>query len=240
MTAPAKFYGIGVGPGDPELMTLKAARILAAVDRIFLPAGQAGSAGFAGRIVESLRLEANKFRPVPLCMSRQRDADLDAYDRAASEIASELHAGRSAAWIAEGDPLFYSTFIHVWAALVRHAPGIDVEVVPGVTSIQAAAAYAGLPLARLDESIAIVPAAYGIERLPELMREFSVVGLLKVHNVLDDLLDCLAAVNQPIDAVYVEKVGTREQRLVRNLESLRGTTVPYFSLVLLRCAGGQT
>jgi precorrin-2/cobalt-factor-2 C20-methyltransferase len=239
MNAPGKFYGIGVGPGDPELLTLKAARILAAVDCIFLPATASGGNGFAGRIVESLRLDVNKFRPVTLCMSRQRDTDQDAYERAASDILSDLERGKSVAWIAEGDPLFYSTFLHVWAALSRRAPEIQVEIVPGITSIQAAAAFAQVPIAKLDESVAIVPAAYGLAHLPDLVRDFPVVCLLKVHSVFDQLVDRLKSLPLAIDAVYVEKVGTPEQRLVRDLTTLRGKTLPYFSLVLLRRDAGR-
>jgi precorrin-2/cobalt-factor-2 C20-methyltransferase len=232
------FYGIGVGPGDPDLLTLKAVRILAAVDCIFLPATASCGDGYAGRIVESLRLDANKFRPVALCMSRQRDVDQSAYERAASDIFAELERGKSVAWIAEGDPLFYSTFLHVWAAVTRRAPAVQVEIVPGITSIQAAAAVAGVAIARLDESVAIVPAAYGIEHLPDLVRDFPVVCLLKVHSVFDRLLDHLAAL-QFIDAIYVEKVGTAEQRVVRELATLRGKRLPYFSLVMLRRAAGR-
>lgn len=234
MNGRGTLYGVGVGPGDPELMTLKAARVLAAVDWIFLPASAAGEAGFAGRIVAALGLDAAKFRPVPLCMSRQRDADQNAYDGAASEIAAVLERGQAAAWIAEGDPLFYSTFLHVQAALRRRAPDARIEIVPGVTSMQAAAAAAGFPLASLDERVAIVPALYGCEHLADLLREFSVVCLLKIHAVFERLLDELARLDQRIEAVYLEKVGTGQERIVRDLESLRGQPIPYFSLLLLR------
>src|ERR1019366_10607297 len=142
MNAPGKFYGIGVGPGDPELITRKAARILAEVDWIFLPSTTPSGDGFAYKIVESLHLDPAKFRPVSMCMSRQRATDLDAYARAAEDIFVELRRGKSAAWITEGDPLFYSTFVHVWTALCNRDPGIEIEIVPGITSIQAAAACA--------------------------------------------------------------------------------------------------
>src|SRR6516165_3807231 len=104
------FYGVGVGPGDPELITRKAERVLAAVDWIFVPAGARGGAGFARRIVEPLGLAPEKFRPVSLCRSRDRGADREAYRCAAEEIVTELRRGKSVAWITEGDPLFYSTF----------------------------------------------------------------------------------------------------------------------------------
>jgi precorrin-2/cobalt-factor-2 C20-methyltransferase len=227
------FYGVGVGPGDPELMTRKAERVLAAVDWIFLPAGARGGTGFARRIVEPLALPADKFRPVALCMARDRGADRATYRRAAEEIVAELRRGKSAAWITEGDPLFYSTFLHLYREL-RRFPGVPIEIVPGVTSASAAAARAGVPVARLDEKVAVVPAAYGVERLPDLLDEFATVFLLKVNGAFGRLLEALAALPRPVRAVYVEQVGTPAERVVEDLESLRGQELPYFSLVILR------
>jgi precorrin-2/cobalt-factor-2 C20-methyltransferase len=227
------FYGVGVGPGDPELMTRKAERVLRAVDWVFLPAGARGGDGFARRIVGPLGLPAAKFRPVSLCMSRDRTADRATYRRAAEEIVTELRRGKSAAWITEGDPLFYSTFLHLYAEL-RRFPEVSVEIVPGVTSASAAAARAGVPVARLDEKVAVVPAAYGVERLPALLDEFATVFLLKVNGVFGRLLEALAALPRPVRAVYVEQVGTPGERVVEDLESLRGQELPYFSLVILR------
>jgi precorrin-2/cobalt-factor-2 C20-methyltransferase len=233
MTQPVgTFYGVGVGPGDPDLLTRKAERVLAAVSWIFHPTARGGP-GFARRVVEPLGLPAAKFRPVSLCMSRDRRADGDAYAQAAEEIAAELRRGKSAAWITEGDPLFYSTFIHLREALGRCCPEAPVAIVPGVTSVSAAAARAGLPLARLDERLAVVPAAYGLARLPELLDEFAGVVLLKAHASIDRLLEALAAV-RPVRAVYLEQVGTPAERVVEDLASLRGQELSYFSLVLLR------
>jgi precorrin-2/cobalt-factor-2 C20-methyltransferase len=222
------FYGVGVGPGDPELMTRKADRVLRSVDWIFLPAG-----GFARRIVEPLGLPPQKFRPVSLCMSRQRGADRATYARVAEEVVGELRRGRSAAWITEGDPLFYSTFLHLYDEL-RRFPDVRIEIVPGVTSASAAAARAGVPTARLDEKVAVVPAAYGVQRLPELLGDFATVFLLKIHTSFGRLLEALAALPRPVRAVYVEQVGTPAERVVEDLESLRGQELPYFSLVILR------
>jgi precorrin-2/cobalt-factor-2 C20-methyltransferase len=228
------FWGVGVGPGDPELMTLKAARILAEVDWIICPAESTQGASFAARIVAPLGLPAEKFRPVSLCMSRQRGAAQQAYRCAAEVIVTELRQGRSAAWITEGDPLFYSTFPYIAEEVRRLCPEARIDIVPGVSSVQAAAARAGVPLARLDEALAALPAAYGMERLPALLDSSATVALLKVHSVFDSLLDRLADLPQSIQAFYVEKVGTDEERMTTDLRSLRGQKLPYFSLVLLR------
>jgi len=227
------FYGVGVGPGDPELITRKAERILRAVDWIFLPSGRRSGNSFVRRIVEPLGLPEGKFRPVFLCMSRDRTDDSNTYSRAASEIIEELRRGKSVAWITEGDPLFYSTFFHVNEALGRY-PEVRVEIVPGVTSASAAAARVGFPVARLDERVAVVPAAYGIQHLPALLDEFATVFLLKVHAVFDELLTVLASVQRPVRTAYLEQVGTPAERVVTDLESLRGQELPYFSLVILR------
>jgi precorrin-2/cobalt-factor-2 C20-methyltransferase len=234
-----KFYGIGVGPGDPELLTLKGARLLREVDWIFLPAGMGQGDGFAAGIVAPLGLDRGKFRPVTLCMSREREADLDAYAQAAGDILAALRRGESAAWITEGDPLFYSTFAHLAAALRRLDPRVVIDIVPGITSMQAAAAAVQMPVAMLAERVAVVPAVYGIERLSELLEGFTFVCLLKVHTMMDRLLDRLAQLPRRPLCYYVEKVGTAEERIVNDLASLRGRQLPYFSLVLLRRDAGR-
>lgn len=227
------FYGVGVGPGDPELITRKAERILKEVDWIFLPSGERSGRSFVRRIVTPLGLPETKVRPVSLCMSRDRTADGNAYARTAATIVEELRQGKSAAWITEGDPLFYSTFVHLYEELRRY-PDARIEIVPGVTSTSAAAARAGVPAAQLDERIAVVPAAYGLERLPALFEDFTTVFVLKVHNDFDSLLEALASARTSIQAIYVEYVGTPEEHIVTDLESLRGRELPYFSLVILR------
>lgn len=224
---------MGVGPGDPELITRKAERVLRSVDWIYHPAATSSTGSFVRRIVAPLDLPEEKFRTVTLCMSRERGDAEKAYARAATEIVHELQAGRSVAWITEGDPLFYSTFLYLYEA-VKRTPGIRVEIVPGVTSVGAAAARAGIGIAQLDERVAVVPAAYGVERLPHLLEEFATVVLLKVHSAFDVLLARLAGLPGDVRAFYVEQVGTPEERVITDLTTLRGQDLPYFSLVILR------
>lgn len=231
----ATFWGVGVGPGDPQLLTLKAVRILTEVDWIFCPAESTQGSSLAARIVAPLGLPAEKFRPVSLCMSRQRGTARQAYRCAAEAIVSELRQGRSTVWITEGDPLFYSTFSYIADDVRRFCPEAPIHIVPGISSVQAAAARTAVPLARLDEAMAVLPAAYGLERLPMLLDSCATVALVKVHSIFDSLLDRLADLPKYIQTFYVEKVGTAEERVTTDLHSLRGQKLPYFSLVLLRC-----
>jgi precorrin-2/cobalt-factor-2 C20-methyltransferase len=229
----ATFYGIGLGPGDPELMTVKAARILREVDRVYHPASGDGDS-FAARILTPLGLDPARMRPTLLRMSRDRRADRETYARIAADIAQDLTAGRSAAWATEGDPLLYGTFLHLFEEVRRLLPAAVIEIVPGVSSLHAATAQLGVAAASLDDKIAVVPAAYGIETLPELLERFETVFLVKVHSSFDRLLDVLGRLKTPVRGWYLEKIGTPEARVVADLESLRGTRLPYFSLVLLK------
>lgn len=228
-----RFFGVGVGPGDPDLITRKAERVLKSVDWIFYPLSRRTGDSFVRGIVEPLGLPESKFRAVSLCMARDRQGDREAYDEAVNEIIGELERGKSAAWITEGDPLFYSTFCHVYETLRQRFPEASIEVVPGVTSIVAAAARAGVPVSNLDERVAVVPAAYGLEQLPSLLADFATVFLVKVHSVFDQLVDRLREMPD-VNAIYLEKVGTPEERIVPDIASLRGQELSYFSLVILQ------
>jgi len=229
-----KFWGVGVGPGDPELITLKAVRILTEVDWVFCPAESAQRTGLAARIIAPLGLPAEKIRPAILCMSRQHGAAQQGYRRAAEAIVTELQQGRSAAWITEGDPLFYSTFPPIAEEVRRLCPEASIGIVPGVSSVQAAAARFGVPLAQLDEAMAALPAVYGLERLPALLDSCATLALLKVHSMIDPLLEQLGDLKKDVITYYIERVGEDSERRTTDLLSLRGQKLPYFSLVLLR------
>ena len=136
------FYGVGLGPGDPELMTRKAARILAEVDWIFYPTETRGGTSFSRRIIAPLDLPAAKCQAIYMGMSRDRSDDLHAYATAVDAIVAELRQGKSVAWITQGDPLFYSTFINLYEQMREHHPEVPIEIIPGVTSASAAAARA--------------------------------------------------------------------------------------------------
>src|SRR6266851_7566979 len=194
-----KFWAIGVWPGDPGLLTLKAVDILLRVQVIY-HAGPKPDQGRAWSIVRSYLRADREVRIVlagsagilpasgagetpALPGSRMAALPSDGkapYQSAVDRIAADCRAGRDVALVTEGDPTLYSTAANVWQLLKERHPDIPVEIVPGVSSITAAAARAGWPLAQKDEALAVVPAGYHPELLAKILHDFPTVCLLKV------------------------------------------------------------
>jgi precorrin-2/cobalt-factor-2 C20-methyltransferase len=228
-------YGVGVGPGAPDLLTLRAARTIRAVPVVCTPRRTASAESYALAVVRDL-LDLTRQELVELAFPMTRDPDLALLhrDEAATHIGAILSAGRDVAFITEGDPLLYSTFIHLYRRLRAASPPVRVEIVPGVTSVSAAAAVAGLPLADGTERLAVVPATCGYEELHAALRDFDTVALLKVSPIFDRVLDLLEELNLLESAVYVSRAGTPEQRVEADVRALREQPLDYLSLILVK------
>ena len=162
MTGAAKgtAFGLGVGPGDPELMTLKALRILTHAPVLAYPAPEQGAA-MARQIVAPHIIDGGKIEiAIRMPLRADRFPAGEVYDAAARDIGAHLDAGRDVAVLCEGDPFFYGSFIYLFARLAGRYP---VEVVPGVSSLTACAAVLGKPLVALNEVLSVVPATLGEE-----------------------------------------------------------------------------
>lgn len=228
-------YGVGVGPGAPDLLTLRAARTIRAVPVVCAPRRTASAESYALAVVRDL-LDPTRQELVELTFPMARDPNLvrRARDEAVARVGAILSTGRDVAFITEGDPLLYSTFIHLYRRLRAASPPVRVEIVPGVTSVTAAAAVAGLPLADGTEPLAVVPATCSYERLRAALRDFDTVALLKVSPVFDRVLDLLEELNLVESAVYVSRAGTPEQRVEADVRALRGQPLDYLSLILVK------
>ncbi len=243
-------YGIGVGPGDPELLTRKAFRLLDTVPVIFYPSCGGKAQGFALDILQQAFGQQGdqasptsppqspsvleRCRPLPLTMVREPDEERPHWTHAAEIVGQVLKRGEDAAFITEGDPLLYSTFMHLRIALAERFPEARVEVVPGVSSVTAAAARAEFPLAIADERIAVLPATFDPRFLEQALDAFDTVVLMKVSRVLDQVIAILERRGLLHSAVFVERCGTANERVISDLASLRGQRVSYFSLLLVR------
>ena len=230
-----KLIGASLGPGDPELITRRAWAALQSGARWIYPVKRAAEQSYALSIVERGGL------PVPsdaveLVFPMTRDAEAlgKAWTRAAKQTVDLLAEGRDVAFLVEGDASTFATFGHLARVVREIVPDIEVETIPGVSSFTAAAASTGLPLAEEDETLAIIPTAYGIGVIEHMLDEFDTLILLKVKPLLDEVIELLERRGLLATSCFIEKVGSPEERIVRNIGDLKGETVNYLSLLLVR------
>jgi precorrin-2/cobalt-factor-2 C20-methyltransferase len=232
--ADGSLYGIGVGPGDPELITLKGLRLLRACPVLAYPAPERGES--LARRIAAPHLPGHQTEiAIRMPLSVERFPALEVYDRAAAELGSHLAAGRDVAVLCLGDPFFYGSFMYLFERL---AADHKVVVVPGVTSVAAAAAAAGLPLVAGNDTLAVIPASLPdaeIERRLAACDAAAVVKLGRNFARVRDLLERLQLTNR---TRYIEHATMRDERQL-TLPEVAPDSVPYFSLLLVRPRGAQ-
>ena len=230
-----KLIGASLGPGDPELITRRSWAVLQSDARWIYPVKKAEESSYALSIVERGGIP----RPadaVELVFPMTRDAEVltKAWVRAAEQTVALLAEGRDLVFLVEGDASTFATFGHLARVARELAPEIEVETIPGVSSFAAAAATTGMPLAEEDETLAIIPAAYGTGVIDHMLDEFDTLILLKVKPLLDEVLELLERRDLLATSCFIEKVGSPDERVVRDLASLKGEKVNYLSLLLVQ------
>ena len=225
-------YGVGVGPGDPELLTLKAVRILQSVPVVAYPATPQGSA--QARAIAAQWLNGQREIPIVMPCMLDRGPVYQGYDEAAILIASELAAGHDVAVLCEGDPLFYGSFSYLLQRLGERFPCV---VIPGINSVSAAAAAADLPLITGEQRLTVIPATAGAELIRQTLLDSDSVAILKPGRHRPRLLELLRETGRIGDARYIEQASRPEQRIVRRCEELPETPGPYFALFLVVRSG---
>lgn len=222
-------YGIGVGPGDPELLTLKAVRLLREADVIAYPAPLEGES--MARSIAAPHIPHDKTEiAIRLPFTPDR-ADTEArYDRASDLLGAHLSAGRNVALLCLGDPLLYGTFVHM---LARIAGRFDVSVVPGVSSVAAAAAAIPLPLAAGDETLAIVPATLSEDAIVARIGAADTAAIVKIGRHLGKVRRAVESLGLGTRARYVEFAATGAQR-IQILSEVAEDSAAYFAIVLVR------
>ena len=230
-----KLIGASLGPGDPELITRRSWAVLQSGARWIYPVKKAEEVSYALSIVERGGL------PIPgdaveLVFPMTRDAEAlgKAWVRAAQQTVELLGEGRDLVFLVEGDASTFATFGHLARVVRELVPEIEVETIPGVSSFAAAAATTGMPLAEEDETLAIIPTAYGTGVIDHMLDEFDTLILLKVKPLLDEVIELLERRGLLETSCFIEKVGSPEERVIRDLASLKGATVNYLSLLLVQ------
>jgi precorrin-2/cobalt-factor-2 C20-methyltransferase len=235
-----KIYAIGVGTGDSELLTLKAARILQMVDVIAIPEKNKGMAdSFAWSIVTGALTESEMSGErcyLHFPMTRNAAVNVPAWKTAAQTLWQYLRSGKSVAFITEGDPSVYSTWAYVQEELIRLSRQLRIEVIPGITSITAIPAATQIPLADGQERFCVVPATYGIECLDRLVEEFDTIMLIKVGRVVTRLRKKLQSLGLESCATYVSHATCPQQEVYQRLEDVPDEH-RYFAMVQLSIRG---
>jgi precorrin-2/cobalt-factor-2 C20-methyltransferase len=224
----ARVYGLGVGPGDPELLTLKALRLLRVASVIAYPAPESGDS-FARSIVAPHLPGGQKEIAIRMPLGDGSFPKADIYDRAAREILAEVRNGRDVAVLCEGDPFFYGSFMYLHARLAREC---EVTVVPGVSSLMACAAMAGAPLSARNDALTVIPAPLPDDAIRARLAASSAAAIIKVGRHVARLRAVLDGAGMLPRALLVERATLAEQR-IRRLADVRDDTAPYFSMILV-------
>ncbi|GAB4364674.1 MAG: precorrin-2 C(20)-methyltransferase [Kiloniellaceae bacterium] len=225
-------YGLGIGPGDPELITLKALRLLQAAPVLAYPAPEDGDS-LARAIVAGHLPGGQTEIAIRMPMVAERFPAQEVYDRAAAEIGEQLAAGRDVAALCEGDPFFYGSFMYLFG---RVAESHKVEVVPGVSSLTACAAVLGAPLAARNDVLTVVPAPLAANALAQILRDTDAAAIIKVGRHLAKVRKVLRILGLIDRARYVERATLGEQRILP-LSEMAEDSAPYFSMILVHRRG---
>jgi len=231
----ATVYAVGVGPGDPELITRKAERILRRADVILAPVSNPTEASVA---LDTIREFIDEQRQTIIVhqfpMTSDKSRLIPAWQEAATIIAEHALAGREVAFITIGDPLFYSTFIYLLRLLRKQWPQIPIEIIPGISSINAAAAQAAITLAESEEKMAVIPATAGIDQIAAALAQFETVVLLKVRPRFADILELLRRTGRTDSVVFVERVGSPRQKVLAQFSDIEAHSPDYLSLMIIK------
>jgi precorrin-2/cobalt-factor-2 C20-methyltransferase len=231
-----RLYGVGLGPGDPELLTVKAARLIGQcpVIAFFAKAGRRGHARLiADRYIPASAAELPLYYPMTTELPFDHPDYLETLRRfyavSTAALAAELENGRDVALLAEGDPLFYGSFMHLF---VRLKERFDCEIVPGVTGMAGCSASAGAPMTWGDDVLTVLPGTLPYEALVARLKQCDAAVVMKLGRNYEKVRDAFAEAGLLERALYVER-GTMADEIVTPLSQKRDGPAPYFSLVLL-------
>ncbi|QRF22872.1 precorrin-2 C(20)-methyltransferase [Alicyclobacillus sp. TC] len=232
---PGTLYGVGVGPGDPELITVKAYRLMQTAPVIAYPNKRMGSKSYALEIVEMYVDPAEKTM-LGLVFPMTKDPQLlqQHWTDTVAKVWSYLSEGQDVVFVTEGDPNLYSTFIHMSRLMQKEYPEVNIVSVPGISSVNAAASQLGVPLADGDEVVAIVPANHDQEAMREALRMHDCVVFLKVAKVLDEMIEILEDMQLLDKAMVCSKVTSSGERIWKNVRELQGSSLNYLTLMVVR------
>jgi precorrin-2/cobalt-factor-2 C20-methyltransferase len=227
-------YGIGVGPGDPDLITIKAAKILSRVKTVFAAASTKNHHSLAVNIARRHIPQDTAVKMLRFPMTRDKNETRTAWRANARIIIEELEKGDDAAFLTLGDSLTYSTYGYIARCVQQIAPHIVIHTVPGITSYQAAAARLNTPLVEGEESLMVVSGATGGDRLRELTAKPENIVFLKAYRNVKDIKGALEEIGMYASCVGVKNCGHPDEEIVADMEELSRRTPDYWTLIIAK------
>lgn len=226
-----KIFGVALGPGDPELITVKALNCLKKSEKIYYPATQTSKGNqdsFSLVILKQLDVEENKFIPITVPMSKDRSHAVKAYAELFLKIQKDVEEGKQVSVVSEGDISFFSTFSYLLEDLQRN--GIDFEMIPGVPAFILGGSAGKLPLVTQNDKLLIAPDLENEEELKSLLEQNQTVVLMKISKVRDWIKDFIG--DCKLQFFYGEYLGTDKQFTCTDFDSLENRKIPYFAIII--------
>lgn len=230
---PGNFYGIGLGPGDPELLTMKAIHIIQRADCIFVPKSDAKEDSLALEIVQDY-VRGKRVTEQVYPMTKDKSVLDSAWLKSAEEIRAEVINGNNVAYLTLGDPMTFSTYIYLLRQLNTLLPEHAIHTIPGITSYNAAACAANFPLLMGDERLAVIPVPKDITELRSIIEAFDTVVLMKVAKKLDEVIQLLEEMQLSENALFASYIGQRDAYLTCDIISLKGSGRGYMSVLIVK------
>lgn len=228
-----KIYGVSLGPGDPDLLTIKGLRILQAADKIFYPGSLLESGkttSYSLKMLQHFYLDETKLEGFFLTMNGDIEEADAVYEAAFQKMLEHYQRGETIAFVSEGDISFYSTFAYILDKIQQAK--LEVEIIPGVPAFIAGGAAGKFPVALRNDKLAVLPRLNDVTLLDKYLEEFDTVVLMKFRSVAHKLLNTLKRTPHRIH--YCERLGTEHQYITTDINELETREIPYFSLLIIQ------
>jgi precorrin-2/cobalt-factor-2 C20-methyltransferase len=227
-----KLFGIGVGPGDPELITKKAIRVINEADVIFTAASSKNDYSLALEIAKPYIAENADIQSLSFPMIKDKNESAKAWKNNAEIIAMQLKNGKTAAFITLGDPVTYSTFGYILRAMKDVMPEANIEIIPGITSFHAAAARCNRILVEAEETLAIMSGAYGGENIRSIGDKVDKLAIVKAYKNTKDINNALKETGFFDKSIAISKCGRNGEEIIDNIKDLEKRKPDYWTLIL--------
>ncbi|WP_372751439.1 precorrin-2 C(20)-methyltransferase [Labilibaculum sp.] len=226
-----KVFGVALGPGDPELITIKALKCLQNVEKIYYPSTQSPKGNqdsFSLVILKQLDIEESKFVPIQVPMSKDRSHAEKAYTELSLKVQQDVAEGKQVAVVSEGDISFFSTFSYLLNDF--HAKGVDFEMIPGVPAFILGGSAGKLPLVTQNDKLLVAPDLENQQELKALLAQNQTVVLMKISKVREWIKEFIK--ESRLQFFYGEYLGTGKQFTCTDIECLKDRKIPYFAIII--------